>query len=156
MFTESEAIIFTANPNFQVSNQSTTSLLQRHFQKNTRTIKREGDSRTMNETESGNKSLFSGLREYPNILLQRLEKTRNILSQDMCSYQDSNRAPPKCKPALLTSQRTCSIEFLKAQKCNGSQETSVAITLCHMITKYNKFGIIEGTETVLKCQSPLS
>ena len=53
----------------------------------------------MNEKESGNKSLFSGLRDYPNILLERLEKTRKILSQDTCSYQDSNRIPPKFKSA---------------------------------------------------------
>lgn len=125
MFTDSEAMIFRANPNLHVSNQSSTSLFQRHFQKNTRSVKRYGDSRKINEKERGNKRLFSGLRGYPEILLERLKKTMKLLIHDMCPHQDSDRVPQKCKSAPLPSQRTCSIGFPRTSKCNPSQETSV-------------------------------
>lgn len=48
----------------------------------------------MNEKERGNKHLFPGLKGYPDILLERLRKTINILSQGTCSHQGSNRVPP--------------------------------------------------------------
>lgn len=40
----------------------------------------------MNEKERGSKCLFSGLRDCPDIWLERLGKIMKMLSQDMCSY----------------------------------------------------------------------